>query len=161
MLKSGKELNADIIVTAAGFNLSVFGDIEFSIDGAELNYQDRWTWRGIMATDLPNLAAYFGYLRTSWTMRVDLVSDLACRLLNHMDEKQVKICIPKLRADDTSMTARPFIDPQEFNPGYLTRAIHLFPKQGDYAPWLLNQDYYSEKDELPVVDFEDGTLEFT
>jgi cation diffusion facilitator CzcD-associated flavoprotein CzcO len=88
LLKTGDQIAADVIVTATGFNLSVLGDIDFVIDGAKLNFADTVTYRGVMFTGVPNTAWVFGYLRESWTMRSDLVSDFVCRLLNHMKDKR-------------------------------------------------------------------------
>ncbi|PCJ70587.1 MAG: FAD-containing monooxygenase EthA [Rhodobiaceae bacterium] len=159
-LKSGETLEADIIITATGFNLSVLGDIDFSIDGEPLSFGERWTYRGIMYSGIPNMAWVFGYLRTSWTMRADLISEFVCRLLKHMDADGMKVCTPRLRDEDQAMPALPFIDPENFNPGYLMRAMHLMPKQGDHQPWIFAQDYYSEKDELPAANLDDGALVF-
>ncbi len=159
-LKSGETLEADIIITATGFNLSVLGDINFSIDGEPLNFGERWTYRGILYSGIPNMAWVFGYLRTSWTMRADLISEFVCRLLKHMDAEGAKVCTPLLRDEDKGMPARPFIDPENFNPGYLKRSLHFMPKQGDHQPWIFAQDYYSEKDELPAADLDDGALVF-
>lgn len=158
LLKSGEELEADIIVTATGFNLAVLGDIEFSIDDAPLNFPDRWAYRGMMFSDIPNMVWVFGYLRTSWTMRADMISDFVSKLLNHMDELGAKTCTPQLRDEDKKMPALPFIDPENFNPGYLQRSIHMMPKQGDHEPWTFHQDYYREKEEIPNADLDDGTL---
>ena len=158
LLKSGEELEADIIVTATGFNLAVLGDIEFSIDDAPLNFPDRWAYRGMMFSDIPNMVWVFGYLRTSWTMRADMISEFVSKLLNHMDELGAKTCTPQLRDEDKQMPALPFIDPENFNPGYLQRSIHTMPKQGDHEPWTFHQDYYREKEEIPNADLDDGTL---
>ena len=87
VLKSGNELDADIIVTATGFNLCVLGDIAFSIDGKPLDFADTVTYRGMMFTGVPNMAWVFGYFRASWTLRTDLVADFVCRLLAHMKKK--------------------------------------------------------------------------
>ena len=84
-LKSGKQLEADIIVTATGFHLSVLGDIAFTIDGKPLDFPDTVTYRGMMFTGVPNMVWVFGYFRASWTLRADLVADFVCRLLNHME----------------------------------------------------------------------------
>ena len=81
LLKSGETLEADIIVTATGFNLSVLGDIAFEIDGKPLDFADTVTYRGMMFTGVPNMAWVFGYFRASWTLRTDLVADFVCRLL--------------------------------------------------------------------------------
>jgi len=157
-LKSGKELEADIIVTATGFNMSALGDIGFTIDGKPLNFADCWAHRGILFSGVPNLAWVFGYLRTSWTMRADMVADFVCRLLNHMAEKGVDSVTPHLREEDKDMPARPLVESENFNAGYLTRQMHILPKQGDRQPWIFSQDYYAEKDEIPAADLEDGTL---
>ncbi|HMN81118.1 MAG TPA: NAD(P)/FAD-dependent oxidoreductase [Burkholderiaceae bacterium] len=158
LLESGRELPADIIVTATGFNLSVLGDIAFTVDGRPLNFADSLTWRGVMYTGLPNLAWVFGYFRASWTLRADLVAEFVCRLLAHMDEKGATVVAAQPRPHERDMRRQPFIDPENFNPGYLMRSLALMPKQGDHVPWLFNQDYHTEKDELPVADLEDGSL---
>ncbi len=157
-LKSGDELEADIILTATGFNMCVLGDIEFVINGKPLNFADSWAHRGILYSGIPNMAWVFGYLRTSWTMRSDLVSGFVCRLLNHMKEKGADMVTPHLRDEDHDMPELPFINPKNFNAGYLNRSMHMMPKQGDKQPWIFSQDYYSEKDEIPSADLEDGTL---
>ncbi len=160
LTQSGQELEADIIVTATGFNLSVMGDIKFDVDGESVDFGNTITYRGIMNSGVPNMAAMFGYFRTSWTMRVDLVSDFVCRLLNHMDEKDALSCTPTVADKDRTMEQRPWIDPEEFNPGYMQRSLHLMPKQGDREPWILNANYFVEKDELPVANLDDGSLVF-
>ncbi len=160
LTKSGEELEADIIVTATGFNLSVMGDIPFEVDGAPVDFAKTFTYRGIMNTGLPNMAFMYGYLRTSWTMRVDLVCDFVCRLLNDMDSNGAQVCTPALREEDANMAPRPWLDLEEFNPGYMQRSLHLMPKQGDHEPWLFTNDYYTEKDQLPAADLGDGTLVF-
>ncbi len=157
-LKSGKTLEADIVVSATGFDLSVLGDIAFEIDGEPLKFEECWAHRGIMFSGVPNLAWVFGYLRSSWTLRADMVSVFVCRLLNHMDAEAAAIVTPALRAEDKDMPERPFVDPENFNAGYLMRSMHKMPKQGDRQPWIFSQDYYQEKDEIPGADLEDGTL---
>ncbi len=159
-LESGKTLEADIVVTATGFDLCALGDIAFTIDGAPLDFADCWGHRGILFTGVPNMAWVFGYLRTSWTMRADLVSAFVCRLLNHMAEKGAAVVTPRLREEDRDMSARPFIEEENFNAGYVMRGVHLMPKQGDRPPWIFSQDYYTEKDEIPAADLEDGTLAY-
>ncbi len=158
LLQSGEELEADIIVTATGFNLSALGDINFTIDDQPLNFADSWAHRGILFSGIPNMAWVFGYLRTSWTMRADMVAEFVCRLLNHMSDKGVDVVTPQLRDEDQDMPERPWVDPHNFNAGYLTRLIHIMPKQGDRDPWLHTQDYYTDKDTLPAADLDDGTL---
>ena len=157
-LKSGAALEADIIVTATGFNLNVLGDIAFSIDGEPLVFSDTVTYRGMMFTGVPNMAWVFGYFRASWTLRADLVGDFVCRLLNHMQAKGARRVVPALRPEDRDMKLLPWIDPENFNPGYIMRGMHLLPKRGDKPAWQHTQDYWAEKDEFPAIDLEDGTF---
>ena len=135
-LESGKELKADIVVTATGFELCPLGDIAFAVDGAPLNFAECWGYRGILFTGVPNMAWVFGYLRASWTMRADMVSAFVCRLLNHMAARKARTVTARLREEDADMRPRPFIEPENFNAGYLTRSMHLMPRQGDRDPWF-------------------------
>ncbi len=158
LLKSGKHLDADIIVTATGFHLSVLGDIEFSIDGKPLDFADTVTYRGMMFTGVPNFAWVFGYFRASWTLRADLVADFVCRLLAHMKAKGATKVTPTLRPEDRDMPLLPWIDPENFNPGYLMRGMHLLPKRGDKPEWQHTQDYWNEKNEFPAINLNDSTF---
>jgi cation diffusion facilitator CzcD-associated flavoprotein CzcO len=158
LLRSGKVLDADIIITATGFNLNVLGDIDFAIDGKPLVFSDTVTYRGMMFTGVPNMAWVFGYFRASWTLRADLVADFVCRLLNHMKQKGVRQVTPTLRPEDADMPLLDWIDPENFNPGYMMRGMHLLPKRGDKPEWQHTQDYWTEKDELPAADLEDGSF---
>jgi cation diffusion facilitator CzcD-associated flavoprotein CzcO len=155
LLKSGQELEADIIITATGFNLNVLGDIDFTVDGKALNFADTVTYRGMMFTGVPNMVWVFGYFRASWTLRADLIGDFVCRLLNHMKAKGVKKVVPALRSQDKDMPLLPWMDPENFNPGYLMRGMHLLPKAGDKPEWQHSQDYWAEKDALPKIDLDD------
>jgi cation diffusion facilitator CzcD-associated flavoprotein CzcO len=157
-LKSGRLLEADVIVTATGFNLNVLGDIDFAVDGRPLLFSDSVTYYGMMFTGVPNLAWVFGYLRASWTLRSDLVARFVCRLLRHMQEKGARRVTPRLRREDAGMPLQPWIDPENFNPGYVMRGLHLLPKRGDRPPWQHTQDYWSEKDVIPAIDLADAAL---
>ncbi len=154
-LKSGRELEADIIVTATGFNLNVLGDIAFEIDGKPLNFADTVTYRGMMFTGVPNMVWVFGYFRASWTLRADLVADFVCRLLNHMKARQARKVEVALRPEDKDMKLMPWIDTENFNPGYIMRGMHLLPKRGDKREWQHTQDYWNEKNEIPAIDLDD------
>ncbi len=156
LLRSGKVLDADIVVTATGFNLNVLGDIDFAVDGKPLVFSDTVTYRGMMFTGVPNMAWVFGYFRASWTLRADLVADFVCRLLNHMKKKGARQVTPTLRAQDRDMPLLPWIDPENFNPGYMMRGMHLLPKRGDKPEWQHTQDYWTEKDQFPAADLDDG-----
>jgi cation diffusion facilitator CzcD-associated flavoprotein CzcO len=159
-LKSGDLLPADIIVTATGIELCSLGNISFEVDGKAVAVPDTWTYHGIMISDMPNLAWIFGYIRSSWTMRSDLIAHYICRLLNHMDAEGVRQCTPRLRPEDSGMNGKPFIDPEDFAPGYIRRGAPKLPKQGGSGPWINSQDYYQEKDFLPDAGFDDGVLVF-
>ncbi|MSO87230.1 MAG: NAD(P)/FAD-dependent oxidoreductase [Acidimicrobiia bacterium] len=157
-LESGAHLDADIIITATGFHLNVLGDIAFEIDGTPLDFADTVTYRGMMFTGVPNLVWVFGYFRASWTLRVDLIGDFVARLLAHMDARGAATVTPALRPEDHGMPLLPWVEPENFNPGYLTRGLHLLPHQGDHDPWRHTQDYWSDKTDLPAADLDDGAL---
>ncbi|MEO6042898.1 MAG: NAD(P)/FAD-dependent oxidoreductase [Tepidiformaceae bacterium] len=154
LLKTGRELEADIVITATGFNLNVLGDIAFEIDGKPLVFADTVTYRGMMFTGVPNMLWVFGYFRASWTLRADLLADFVCRLLAHMERKGAKQVEVALRPEDKEMKLLPWMDPENFNPGYLMRAMDLLPKRGEKPEWQHSQDYWREKDELPVIDLD-------
>jgi cation diffusion facilitator CzcD-associated flavoprotein CzcO len=155
LLKSGKSLEADIIVTATGFNLCVLGDIDFVIDNKPLNFAETVTYRGMMFTGVPNLVWVFGYFRASWTLRVDLVGDFVCRLLAQMKKKGSRKVTVTLRPEDSDMPLGSWIDEENFNPGYMMRGMHLLPKRGSKPEWQHNQDYWAEKDEFPAISLDD------
>jgi cation diffusion facilitator CzcD-associated flavoprotein CzcO len=155
-LKSGQKLEADIVVTATGFNMNVMGDIAFTVDGRPVNFADTVTYRGMMFTGVPNMLWVLGYFRgASWTLKADLVSDFVCRLLNHMSERGAAKVTVALRPEDEGMPLAAWIDPDTFNPGYLQRGVHLLPKRGDKPEWAHSQDYWWEKDELARTDLAD------
>ncbi|MBV1896755.1 MAG: NAD(P)/FAD-dependent oxidoreductase [Rhodobacteraceae bacterium] len=158
LLETGKQLEADIIVTATGFNLNVLGDIAFDVDGIPLDLSQSVTHRGVMFTGLPNLVSVFGYLRSSWTLRADLVSDYVCRMLTYMDEKGVRSVVPVVPEQDQDMKISPWIDPENFNAGYVMRSLDILPRQGDRQPWVMTQDYFSDRETMPAADLGDGTL---
>jgi cation diffusion facilitator CzcD-associated flavoprotein CzcO len=156
--KGGEVIDADIVITATGFNLCVLGDIDFSRDGEPIAVADTVTWRGMMFTGVPNLLWVFGYFRASWTLKADLIADFVCRLLAHMHDRGATMVTPQLRDEDEGMALRPWVEPENFNPGYLERSLHLMPQQGDRQPWLHTQDYGADQVELPAADLDDGTL---
>jgi cation diffusion facilitator CzcD-associated flavoprotein CzcO len=156
----GIDLPADVIITATGFNMSVLGDIAFTIDGRPLDLAETVTYRGMMFTGVPNLLWVFGYFRASWTLRADLIGDFTCRLLRHMDELGARSVTPQLRPEDADMPLLPWHDPEDFNPNYLMRSVHLLPRRGDKAEWRHTQDYWTEKTALPAADLDDGCLRY-
>ncbi len=159
MLDSGRELEADIIVTATGLNLALMGEASFAVDGEVVDFSKTWTYKGLMYSGVPNLVNTFGYINASWTLRADLIAEYFCKLINHMDETGQVQATPRLRPEDEQMTAQPWIT--DFSSGYMQRLMHLFPKQGDHAPWLNSQDYLKDKKYLASESFDDGALVFS
>ena len=158
LLKSGDKLEADIIVTATGLELCVLADASFSVDGRDVNFPDTWSYKSMMFSGIPNLISTFGYINASWTLKADLTSEFACRLINHMDETGTRICVPELRDDDQDMPADDWI--KDFSSGYIQRKIHLLPKQGDRAPWLNTQNYIADRKMIREGPLEDGVMQF-
>jgi cation diffusion facilitator CzcD-associated flavoprotein CzcO len=155
LLQSGEELEADIIVTATGFNMNIMGDIAFSIDGKPVDFHETVTYRGMMFTGVPNLAWVFGYFRASWTLRSELIAAFVCRLLNHMQASGATSVAPALGEKDKDMPLFDWMDEDSFNPNYLKRAMPILPKRGDRREWQHTQDFWREKDEFPAIDLED------
>ncbi|WP_439814173.1 flavin-containing monooxygenase [Zavarzinia sp. CC-PAN008] len=161
LLKSGETLEADIVVTATGFNLCMLGDIAFEVDGKPLDFSKTVTYRGMMFTGVPNMVWVFGYFRASWTLRVDLVADFVCRMLDHMRSLNKRQVEPVLRPEDADMPLLPWIDTDDFNPGYILRGMHLLPQRGAKPEWQHTQDYWSEKDTLPKIDLTGAEFKYS
>lgn len=157
-LASGDHLDADIIVTATGLNLVTIGEMDFDVDGEKVDFADRWSYKGFGYSDLPNLVSTFGYINASWTLRADLVSSYACRILNHMRDTGSKTATPSLRASDADMPRRPWVD--DFSAGYMARMMPMLPKQGDREPWVNTQDYMADRTLIGEADVDDGVMTF-
>jgi monooxygenase len=138
-LASGAELEADVIVTATGLNLLIFGGIEFEVDGEPVDFAKKVAYKGMMLCDVPNLALALGYTNASWTLKCDLVAQYVCRLINHMDAHGYEIATPS--GPDPSLPVEPFID---FTSGYVLRSIDRLPKQGATQPWRLHQNWFRD-----------------
>ena len=156
LLKSGKLLEADMIVTATGLNLQLMGGIDLSVDGKKLDMSKTVSYKSLMLSDIPNLSMAFGYTNASWTLKVDLTHQYICRLLNYMDKKGYKQCTP--RQNDKSLELKPFSD---FSAGYVQRQINNLPKQGSKKPWLLKQNYVFDLMNIRHGEIENEVLEFT
>lgn len=154
-LKSGKELEADIIITATGLNLRMLGGADIAVDGKKVEIGKSYTYKGAMLSDVPNLAFVFGYTNASWTLRADLINEYVCRLINYLDLYRLGSATP--RVDDGPREDKPFAD---FSSGYFARAEHLLPKQMTKAPWKQNQSYVHDMMDLRFGQIEDGVLEF-
>ena len=154
VLKSGETHDADIVVTATGFNMNVLGDIDFTIDDEPLVLSDTVTYRGMMFTGVPNLLWVFGYFRGSWTYRADLLADFVCRLLTHMEARGAPRVEVSLRDEDKNMELLPWQDPESFNPSYLLRAMPFLPKSGAKPEWHHSQDYWEDTQVIPAIDLD-------
>jgi cation diffusion facilitator CzcD-associated flavoprotein CzcO len=155
LLRSGKVLEADLIVTATGLDLQPLSNLQIQVDGRPINIADTLTYKGMMFSGIPNMASSVGYTNASWTLKCDLTCEYVCRLLNHMAKNGYAICTPQLR--DSSVEAQQWID---FTSGYVQRSIHKFPKQGSKSPWRLHQNYLLDRISLGLGSVEDGAMEF-
>ncbi len=154
-LGSGRELPADLVVTATGLELLFLGGSELVVDGEAVDLASRLSFKGFMLSDVPNLVFTVGYTNASWTLRADLVAQHVCRLLRHMD-----------RARARRVVARPGPDPErrpllDLTSGYVQRSLDRFPKQGAGGPWRVRQNYFSEYGMLRVGAVDDPALEFS
>jgi cation diffusion facilitator CzcD-associated flavoprotein CzcO len=157
MLKSGRTLDADIIITATGLNLVTMGKTRLSIDSHETSVAQHFNYKGVMFSDIPNMASVFGYINASWTLKTDIVADYVCRLLREMDHKGAQIANPKL--GDTNMPRLPFVS--DFTSGYFARSFDDLPANGDRHPWRVLQDYRAEKKILTKEPIDDGVMVFS
>jgi len=155
-LQSGRELDADIIVTATGLKLQLLGGIEVIVDGKPVKFSDTMNFKGVMFSDVPNFAAVFGYTNASWTLKADLTCAYVTRLINYMDRHGYAACAPRLR--DASVKPQPFVD---FTSGYFQRALDQFPRQGSKKPWKLYQNYVLDLVNLRFGSVNDKALEFS
>jgi cation diffusion facilitator CzcD-associated flavoprotein CzcO len=159
--RDGDVIEADVVITATGFELSVLGDLAFDLDGEPVDFSETVTYRGIMFTGVPNMAWTFGALRLSWTMRAEMVNRFVLRMLAEMEESGATVVVPELRPQDAGMELTDFVPGEEFNPGYLQRARHLMPRSGDKVEWQLSLDYWSEAELLPTAELRDGCLRYS
>ncbi|MEZ0123048.1 MAG: flavin-containing monooxygenase [Candidatus Reddybacter sp.] len=154
-LKSGLELEADMIVTATGLALEVFNGIALNVDGKAIKPAETYMYKGMMYRDIPNMATSFGYTNASWTLRSDLTCAYVCRLLKHMDASATQQCTPRLN--------EPHIGESEWfnlSSGYVQRAKNKLPKQGDKDPWIAPQNYLLDIKNLKFGKVDDATMEF-
>jgi len=155
LLKSGERLDADIIVTATGLNLKLMAGLQLIVDGAPVDMSKTMAYKGMMYSDVPNLASAFGYTNASWTLKCDLTAEYVCRIFNHMDRHGFAQCTPRLT--DPSVKPERVLD---FTSGYVERALHTLPSQGSKTPWRLHQNYVKDLSMLRYGRVDDGTMEF-
>jgi monooxygenase len=155
-LRSGAELEADMIVTATGLNLVLLGGIQFSIDGQRVDFSRTMNYRGSMFGGVPNFASVFGYTNASWTLKCELTCNFICRLLKYMDKKGYRLCVP--RNDDDSVKEERWLN---LSSGYIERIIDQLPKQGSKLPWKLRNNYVLDTINLKTAPLDDGVMEFS
>ena len=154
-LQSGEHLDADIIVTATGLNLSPLGGIKPKIDGQEVSLPECIAFKGMMLSDVPNLAIAVGYTSSSWTLKIGLLCEHFTRLLNHMHEHNYAVCTPKA---DPTMKTEPILN---FGAGYVQRSIDELPRQADEFPWSMSWNYAADAKVFRKGDVDDPALEFS
>ena len=155
-LESGESIEADMIITATGLNLLVLGGVDISVDGEPVDVSNKLTYRGMMLSDVPNAAMAIGYTNASWTLKCDLIIQYVTRLLNHMDAHGYTRAVP--HPSETDVPTKPFL--ADLTSGYVKRALHLFPRQGDAAPWQIHQNYFLDLQLIRRGDITQG-MEFS
>jgi monooxygenase len=155
-LRSGQELPADIIVTATGLVMRLMGGMQLKVDGKIVNAGATMSYKGMMFSDVPNLASTFGYTNASWTLKADLTAEYLCRILNKMDRGGYAFCTPH----NTDPTVLPDATPP-LSSGYMQRGKDVMPKQGSKRPWKLYQNYAKDMLALRFGKVDDGTLVFS
>ncbi|WP_440958735.1 flavin-containing monooxygenase [Oceanicaulis sp. LC35] len=154
LLKSGETLEADLIIPATGLEMQVGGGMDISVDGQPFVAPDHVTYRGMMLSDVPNLALAFGYTNASWTLKVDLTAERVCRLINHMKTRNLDYVVPTPPAD---LETLPLLD---FSSGYVQRALPTLPRQGATPPWRTYQNYLQDMFAIRYGKLEDGHVRF-
>jgi cation diffusion facilitator CzcD-associated flavoprotein CzcO len=155
-LKDGSELPADIVITATGLVIQLLGGMETVVDGRPIDFAKTMNYKGMMYSDVPNLASAFGYTNASWTLKCDLTCEYICRLLNYMDRHGYKQCMP--HNVDPSVEQLPVLD---FSSGYVQRALGTLPKQGSKRPWRLFQNYAIDIVTLRLGKVDDGVMKYS
>ncbi len=154
-LASGEELEADLVVTATGLNLKLMGGMEVVVDARPIDLADTMSYKGMMFSDIPNLAYAFGYTNASWTLKCDLTAQYVTRLLNYMEKHDYVQATP--RHTDPEMGTEPALD---LTSGYVQRALANLPRQGSRKPWKLHQNYARDLMDLRFSKVDDEVMEF-
>jgi len=155
-LDSGAHLDADIIVTATGLNLQLFGGAALVVDGKPVSIKEHMAYKGMMMNDIPNLLAIFGYTNASWTLKADIVTEHFLRMVAHMDKKKLKTVTP--RAKDVQATDETVMG--SLSSGYVRRGAHTLPRQGSTAPWAVLNDYIRDATALKFGSITHKALEY-
>jgi cation diffusion facilitator CzcD-associated flavoprotein CzcO len=155
-LRSGQELPADIIITATGLTMRLMSGVRLLVDGASVDLAQTLSYRGMMYSDVPNLASSFGYTNASWTLKCELIAQYVCRLLNYMDRHGYAQCRP-VRPDAT-IGEEPVVN---LTSGYVRRALNSLPRQGSRKPWRTYQNYVRDVVNFHLHRLNDGAMRFS
>ena len=155
-LKSGKSLEADIIVTATGLELLALGGIKIEVDQRVIEISETTQYKGMMLSDVPNLFFATGYTNASWTLKCDLTSEYVCRLIKHLDKTNQNICVPRTKNSTLKQVMSIGLES-----GYVQRSIDKFPKEGIISPWKLHQNYFLDLIGLRFKSVKDDFMEFS
>jgi cation diffusion facilitator CzcD-associated flavoprotein CzcO len=154
-LQSGQHLDADIIVSATGLQMLALGGIQLQVNGTPIDQPHSFVYKGVMLSNVPNLAFAVGYTNASWGLRADLASTFVCRLLNYMDRHHYRTCVPA--CDTSSLDSKPLLD---LTSGYVLRAAPHLPKQSSTKPWFIPQNYLLDVFLMKMRPVNDGILQF-
>ncbi len=154
-LQSGKHIDADIVVTATGLSVRLMSGLQLVVDNKPVDLSKTMTYKGMMYSDIPNLASAFGYTNASWTLKCDLTAAYVCKLINHMDRRGYVQSTP--RQNDPWITSEPALS---FTSGYVQRALPYLPRQGSRKPWRVRQNYAADLMTMRYSRVEDGVMEF-
>jgi cation diffusion facilitator CzcD-associated flavoprotein CzcO len=155
-LRSGAELEADLVISATGLELLFLGGVELFVDGEAVDQTSLLTYKGMMLEGVPNLAVAIGYTNASWTLKCELTCDYVCRLLNHMRAAGVGQATPV--NNDASVSPQPLLG---LTSGYVLRSADRFPKQGSKAPWQVHQSFLRDYRTMKMHGIEDTALELS
>jgi cation diffusion facilitator CzcD-associated flavoprotein CzcO len=154
-LRSGAELDADIIVTATGLQMLALGGVDLAVDGAPVDLPDQVVYKGMMLSGVPNFAFTVGYTNASWTLKADLTAAYVCRLLKHMRRHGYVSCTPAHQ--DPELVREPLLN---LTSGYVRRSVQDFPSQGSRRPWRVHQNYALDVLDFKLGGVDDGVMRF-
>ena len=154
-LKSGQDLEADIIVLATGLNMQFIGGASLTVDGKEMQPHELFVYKGMMLANVPNLVQVFGYTNASWTLKSDLTAMFVCRILNRMRRTGTTVAVPTMASG--KIEEDPMLD---FTSGYVLRAMDKFPRQGRRLPWRVYQNFIIDFLNLRLRPLKDKVLRF-
>ncbi len=155
-LESGDTVGADVIITATGLSVQMFGGADIEVDGRPIASGELVAYKGTMYANVPNMSVTFGYTNASWTLKADLTSEYTCRVLNHMREVGATTVAPRLDSGAVDIEEH-----SEFTPGYFQRAASIMPKRGKRKPWRLDENYLLDVRTLRHRPIDDGVLRFS